>query len=693
MIKNLIPFLVIIACLIPGCGSGGDDAEQSGEDVIHKVFLSDLVVSGLVLTPGFDALTTDYNVLANQSEITFTPQGSDNLTVDINGTLSAINSVSNKFDLTEGDNNYEITVSDSINSEFTVYRVVVKLQSDVVLLVQSGPVPELYEGVEVGAVDDFIDNSGQPTSVTQLIEMHLSMDVGSTDFCDGFTSAHLPSTTWGFNINDGREKNNSILGPTLKMVKGKNYRIHITNNLHDGDVVTQGDGEKSTVHWHGLSLLGDKDGGPHQMINSTYAPDALDHSGNSHPTTWTVDILMENDSASFWYHPHAEGITAQHVYNGLAGMIIVKNPAQNPFIPTTYAVDDFPIVLQDKGLGDISLRSNNVSATMADSDDCVLDPDGSVGGIVDAFRGAAQVVNGQYKAEFNFPKQVVRLRILNGSAARSYNLGVEDSNGNPVDFYQIGTDGGLLDNPTQVDRLLMYNGERNEILLDLTGSEIGKKYTVKSYGTELDLIAQGLDDRNIDITGDQDNLDTQDYDLFEFTVVEAVTINQVTSISPNLRPVNPIVKLSPDDAALYSLANPRNVLLQNTNGIEYDNSGRVAQMDMGVINLSPQYGATEVWRVTADSALRLSHPFHVHDGSFQVLKRVVKNADLTEGEEVLLTSSEKGWKDVVQIREDEYMYIIKEFNYYSHAESPFMLHCHILPHEDEGMMGQWTVIE
>ncbi len=116
-------------------------------------------------------------------------------------------------------------------------------------------------------------------------------------------------------------------------------------------------------------------------------------------------------------------------------------------------------------------------------------------------------------------------------------------------------------------------------------------------------------------------------------------------------------------------------------------------MEMDVINLSPQYGATEVWRVTADSALRLSHPFHVHDGSFQVLRRVVKNADLTEGVEIPLTSSELGWKDVVQIREDEYMYIIKEFNYYSHAESPFMLHCHILPHEDEGMMGQWTVVE
>ena len=272
-------------------------------------------------------------------------------------------------------------------------------------------------------------------------------------------------------------------------------------------------------------------------------------------------------------------------------------------------------------------------------------------------------------------------------------MGIEDSNGNEVAFYQVGTDGGLLNEPSEVTRLLMYNGERNEILIDLTNAAQGSTYTVRHYGTELDLITLGLDDRNIDVTGDQDNLDTKNYDIFEFTASGTDNTNKVTAIPANLRSDNAIVTLNPSDAEVYNLAFPRNFSLKNANAIEYDNSGRSEQMKMDVINLSPQYGATEVWRVSADSGLRLSHPFHVHDGSFQVLKRVVKNSDLTEGAEIPLTPSEQGWKDVVQIREDEYMYIIKEFSFYSYADSPFMLHCHILPHEDEGMMGQWTVIE
>jgi FtsP/CotA-like multicopper oxidase with cupredoxin domain len=686
--------LPLIFGAMSGCGSsGGESSVQPEDQKKNDALLSNLIISSGELSPAFNPKSTEYTLATRDNEITFTALGADTLMVDVNGVPIIINEQSSIFYPNEGDNLYEIIVSHSSNSDFIIYRVNVTLQSEVPIQVDRGPVPDLYEGVEVGAVDDFIDNHGNATSVDQLIEMHISMDVGSTDFCDGFTSAHLPSTTWGFNINDGREKNNSILGPTLKLLKGKNYRIHVTNNLHDGDVNAVGIGEKSTVHWHGLSLLGDKDGGPHQMINSSYAPDALDHKGQVNPTTWTVDIPMVNDSASFWYHPHAEGITSQHVYNGLAGMMIVKNPNQTPDIPNTYGVDDFPVVLQDKGLGDISLRSNNVSETMADSDDCVLDEDGNVGTIENAYRGAAQVVNGQYKAEFNFPQQVVRLRILNGSAARSYNVGIEDANGTALPFHHIATDGGLLSTPNEQGRLLMYGGERNEILLDLSNTVKGTTYTVKSYGEELDLISLGLDDRNIDITGDQDNLDTQNYDLFQFTVGDRVEINPVLTVASNLRPILPMERLNPEDATQYSLSNPRNILLQNTNGIEYNDSGRVAKMDMSVINLSPQYGATEVWRVTANSALRLSHPFHVHDGSFQVIKRLVKNDDLSEGAQLPLTSAETGWKDVVQIREDEYLYIIKEFSFYAHAESPFMLHCHVLPHEDEGMMGQWTVIE
>ena len=102
-------------------------------------------------------------------------------------------------------------------------------------------------------------------------------------------------------------------------------------------------------------------------------------------------------------------------------------------------------------------------------------------------------------------------------------------------------------------------------------------------------------------------------------------------------------------------------------------------MDMAVINQQIRRGDTEIWEVSNDA--EMAHPFHVHGTSFQILAR---NGLPPPGHE-------RGWKDVVLLRRNETVRLIMRFGQPAGADHPYMYHCHILEHEDNGMMGQFTV--
>lgn len=98
--------------------------------------------------------------------------------------------------------------------------------------------------------------------------------------------------------------------------------------------------------------------------------------------------------------------------------------------------------------------------------------------------------------------------------------------------------------------------------------------------------------------------------------------------------------------------------------------------DMGTINETVRLGETELWRITAEM---MAHPFHVHGTSFQVVSRNGSAVD----------AAVEGWKDVVLVSGTAE--ILVRFDQLADASAPFMYHCHILEHEDAGMMGQFTV--
>jgi bilirubin oxidase len=223
-------------------------------------------------------------------------------------------------------------------------------------------------------------------------------------------------------------------GPTLLMRQGDYIQVNLTNNLP----------ATTTTHWHGFHIPAIMDGGPHEVIAAG--------------ATWTPSFYMKNQAATFWYHPHLHPTTQQQLTLGAGGLIIVQDPQEAALtLPRTYGVDDFPLVLTSRTFLTAGIGTNQFATQGA--------------------FGNQMLVNGTLTPQMNLPAQIVRLRILDAEIARNHNLGFSDNR----TFYVIGSDGGLLNAPVPVTRMVMGSAERYEILLDLRGATPGTFVDLTTY--------------------------------------------------------------------------------------------------------------------------------------------------------------------------------------------------------------------
>ncbi|MCF6268308.1 MAG: multicopper oxidase domain-containing protein [Melioribacteraceae bacterium] len=422
--------------------------------------------------------------------------------------------------------------------------------------------------------------------------------------------------------------NGDILGPTLIMNKGDFVDIKVTNQLDD----------TTTIHWHGMHVSAANDGGPH----TTIAPSE----------TWNPRFTVLDKASTFWYHPHLHEKTNLHVSKGIAGFIIVRDEVEAALeLPRKYGVDDFPLVIQTKTF---------------DADKEIVVPSNS---------DSVVMVNVTLDALLEVPAQVVRLRLLNGSSQRVFNVGL---NNNKL-FYQIGSDGGLLSKPLELTRLQLAPGERGEILIDFSSAE-GETVYLMSYASEFPNGIYGATNPGVNtmqtLNGYSPNpINGTDFNLMQFKVVSE-TVNPVKTIPTNLVTVTPLNESDADitrDITLTPVSMGANVL----NGDFLINN---VSFDMDVINYTIPLNNTEIWSITNQSPI--AHPFHIHDVQFYILDR----------DGTIPPPSEQGLKDVILINPMETIRFITKFEDFADDEVPYMYHCHMLTHEDRGMMGQFIVV-
>ncbi len=440
-----------------------------------------------------------------------------------------------------------------------------------------------------------------------------------------------PGTYQFYNgINTGTMgANGNILGPTLLLNQGDFVNITVDNQLSD----------TTTIHWHGLHVSPENDGGPHTYI---LAGD-----------TWNPSFTVMDKAATYWYHPHLHRKTNEHVSKGIAGMIIVRDNEEAALtLPRSYGVDDFPLVIQTK-----DFDANNEIVVPTNSDDVVM-------------------VNATIDATLDVPAQIVRLRLLNGSSMRVFNIGLS---GNQT-FYQIASDGGLLSSPNAITRIQLTPGERAEILVDLSSMN-GQSIHLMSYASEFQNGIYGAlnPGTNAFMTLDGYNpnpLNGKDFNIMRFNVV-APNGNPIMTIPTSLVEVNPIPESNANTTRNLTMT-PATMGPNQLNGNFLINN---VSFDMDFMNYTIPLGNIEVWSIFNQSAI--AHPFHIHDVQFFVLDR---NGNPPP-------ASEQGRKDVILVKPQETVRFIAKFEDFTSETVPYMYHCHMLVHEDGGMMGQFIVID
>ncbi len=427
----------------------------------------------------------------------------------------------------------------------------------------------------------------------------LTMQKGVSNFVEG-----KETETWGYNGN--------ILGPSLLMHKGDDVVLNVTNKL----------GEPTTTHWHGVHLPAKMDGGPYQVIENG--------------ATWKAQFTILNEAATYFYHPHLLHKTAEQIYRGLAGLFIIKDAQNEPGLPDHYGIDDIPLIVQGKSF----------------NADGLLDYDGHIEGV----KGDYVLVNGAITPTFQAPAQIVRFRVVNASNARIYNFGFSDNR----QFYQVGTDGGPLENPVPLTRLLMAPAERAEILVDFSGQE-NSQVRLVSYSGEV---------AGMTPFWARDALDKKTFDVLIINVKPA-TENAITALPDTL---SSIIRLNESQASVT-----RTLSLEvSVFGFKMTIDGQ--SMDMARIDQTVKLNETEIWDISNPSPM--VHPFHIHDIQFQILSRNGQPPP----------ENEHGWKDTVLVKQDETVRFIAHFGDFADPDIPYMYHCHILEHEDGGMMGQFLVV-
>ena len=403
---------------------------------------------------------------------------------------------------------------------------------------------------------------------------------------------------------------NAILGPTIKLNKGDSANILLRNNLS----------EPNNIHWHGLMIPSNMDGYPTDLVTAG--------------GTFNYQFAVNQRAGLYWYHPHTDMLTGSQAYRGLAGLFIV-NDAEEAALNLPSGAYEIPLVIQDKRPSGSSLNYNPTSME-----------------VMSGFMGESIVVNGVASPYTDVASRYYRLRILNGSNARIYNLAF--SNNQP--FTIIGSDGGLLKNPQSVSNILLSPGERIDVLVNFAGI---------STGTDVYLLSKAFSN-----AGNAQG--KQEFKIMKFRITQNSTDS--FSIPSNLSVVS----------TLSTASQTKNFVLtemQMSMGGSMTSMHRINDkvFDTARIDETIAANSTEIW--VFENKGNEPHPVHLHAAQFQVLSR-------SGGENRGIIASERGWKDTVLLLPGEKVTLVVQFG---SLTGKFVFHCHNLEHEDDGMMLQYMI--
>lgn len=464
------------------------------------------------------------------------------------------------------------------------------------------------------------------------------------DLIDGYTTE-----LWACQTTSGAR---TYINPSIYLRKGATLALNLANGLT----------EDTILHWHGLDVDWQQDGHPSYQIQP----------GESYPYAFGI----RNRGGTYWYHSHPHMMTSEQVYRGMAGLLIVEDDddlALRAAMGLTFGETDIPLLLQDKRL-DSAMQLSYAPDSMEE---------------FDGYMGDISFVNMSVNPALNVATRIYRFRILNGSNARILRLAFTQGDV-PLPFSIIGTDGGLLEQAQAATEVFLAPAERVDVLLDLSSLLVGDEVFLRT------LQFDSMDVMSMRMASEKSNASAETsaathleqgapYLLLKLVVTQKVTLptaipsklSTITRLNTTGAVVRPIVLSSLPNSMTFTI-----------NGLTYD---------MNSYPLQVQRGTVEIWEVKNEVGRNLSsmpHPLHVHGAQFQVMDRQGSPAQTTGGavDSAGRLATDLGWKDTVLVWPGEAVRLAMDFTNAFPGEQKLMLHCHILEHEDAGMMLNFKIV-
>jgi spore coat protein A, manganese oxidase len=562
-----------------------------------------------------------------------------------------------------------------------------------VLPIRLPPMARAQATISPSQLTPFLDALPIPPvwSTKTLAASGLRMSPSTHQFHSQLSGA---TPTWGYG-------GASYLGPTIVANRDRAVTFTAYNDLVDGHLLAVDDelhgpdhasddvAPRVSLHQHGGYTEPESDGYP----EDTFTP------GQSQRYHYDHD----QQAGTLWYHDHALGITRLNVYAGLAGFYLIRDPHERGLglPPKPFEI---PLAIQD--------RTFNADGTLHYP--AAWEPE---------FFGNLPVINGKVRPYLDVARGWYRLRLLNGSGSRFYNLQVHDSAGAVLALlHQIGTDTGLLERRvgvgTTASPLVLGPGERADVLIDLRDVDAGTSLYLADVGPgDSELFVSPADEEEVPFFGA-----TPADALMEFRVQQRRGFRRTPPEKLRKTPIAPpgpaVVQRHLTLVEIMDPATdePVMALLNNrpwdTSDIETPTVDTVEQWNL--INLTEdthpihlhlvQFLLKDRQRIDAEAYLEAVYgtdvltPELVGSG-----KLPYPSADgYTVGNARAPLASEAGWKDTVQAHPGEVTRLIVPFGAGAGTGVPFgqrvthtgeyVWHCHILEHEDNEMMLPYRVV-
>ena len=382
-------------------------------------------------------------------------------------------------------------------------------------------------------------------------------------------------------------------GPTIRARTGRETVVRQRNTLMF----------ESNVHLHGGYVPAGHDGHPMDVIQ----PGA----------SFEYHYPNLQDAASLWYHDHAHGRTSRTLYHGLVGMYVLEDQLERE-LDLPAGEYDVPIVIADHAFNrDGSFRyEENIDV---------------------GFRGDTILVNGAVSPRMRVQRRKYRLRFLNASNSRSYDLRL----GRGRRMTQIAGDGGLLARPVRRRRVPLHPAERVDLVIDF-----------RDYAPGTELVLHNDD-------GQGGTVAVMRFDVSRGGGSEDFRVPRRLRSPERLPP--------PSASRRWDLGFGFGAW--QINGKDFDH----ARMDA-----RPRHGSTERWTFVNRS--NRVHPMHIHGFLFRVLER--SSGPVHAGDRLC-------WKDTIGVLANETVTVLAWFAPYS---GRYVFHCHALEHADKAMMLQLEVV-